>query len=249
MQRPSTPRTTLREILLAVLSELDSERLRVSHVLHDEVGQVLSAVGLHLDVLRLDLKKRVPDIAARTAGIQQILEGAVQQVRRLSYELSPVPVERAGLSAALKGLAARLRESCPGELRAECPDRLALPPPAALAMYRIAEMALDNAIRHSGARRIQLLVAERGGVRLEVRDNGRGFDLARERRRPSGLGLLRMEACARRGGLKLTLASAPGRDTIVKTVYKAQAEAAGKRTGNHRSGRAETGERPFDNGV
>jgi signal transduction histidine kinase len=164
----------------------------------------------------------------------------------LSYELCPVPVERAGLSAALKGLAARCQESYRGELTADCPDRLTIPPGVAAAMYRIAEKALDNAVRHSGARKIRLsLKASGGGARLEVRDDGRGFDVARARRRPAGLGLLLMEGYARQGGLKLALASAPDRDTIVRTVYRAETERTRKRNG--RSGRAGAEQRPADN--
>lgn len=212
-------------MLFRIVRERDAERSRLARLLHDEVGQVLSAVGLHLDVLRLDIQDRAPEIVDRTAEIQRILEGAMRQVRRLSYELCPEPVERAGLSVALRHLAGRARLSFFGALDADCPNSLDLPPAVSQALFRIAEQALDNAVRHSGAARIRVAVKKRRrGTTLEIRDNGRGFDPARARRRPAGLGLLLMEAYARDAGLALTITSAPGSDTIVRTEYPSGGE-------------------------
>jgi two-component system NarL family sensor kinase len=212
-------------MLFRIVRERDAERRRFARLLHDEVGQVLSAVGLHLDVLRLDLQDRAPEIVDRTAEIQRILEGAMRQVRGMSYELCPEPVERAGLCVALLHLADRARPSFPGALKADCPRSLDLPPAVALAMFRIAAQALDNAVRHSGAASIRVAVKKRRrGTTLEVRDNGRGLDPARARRRPAGLGLLLMEAYARDAGLTLTITSAPGSDTIVRADYPAGGE-------------------------
>ena len=67
------------------------ERERVCKVLHDEVGQVISAVGLQIELLRLDFEGQAPGIAARTAEIQQMLDGALTPLRRLVSELHPSP--------------------------------------------------------------------------------------------------------------------------------------------------------------
>ena len=217
MTEPARAQRSLRGMLLNTIRERDAERTRVSRLLHDEVGQVLSAVGLHLDVLRVDIKDRVPEIVGRTSEIQRILEGAVQQVRNLSYELCPEPVERAGLGVALRQLANRWRQSFSGELKVDCPNSLDLPSAAAVAMFRIAERSLDNAVRHSGAARIGMtLRASRSRTTLEIRDNGCGFDPAPVRRRPRGLGLPLMESYARDAGLAMEISSTPGRDTIVR---------------------------------
>ncbi len=206
------------------MRERETERARVSRVLHDEVGQILSAVGLQFDVLRLELRDKVPDIAARTTEIQSILENAVEQVRRLSHQLCPEPVERAGLACALRKLAGRRQQLTPAHVLVECSGATVLPGGVATALYRIAEQALDNAIRHSGARRIRISLRTNGsGTTLEVRDNGRGFDPARARRRPEGIGLMLMDSYADDFGLTLELASAPGRDTIVKASYETRA--------------------------
>ncbi len=70
------------------------DRKRISRVLHDEVGQVVSAVGLQLELLRMDFESREPEIAARVVAIQQSLESALAPLRRLTSELDAVP--RAG---------------------------------------------------------------------------------------------------------------------------------------------------------
>jgi signal transduction histidine kinase len=74
----------------------EEERTRISSILHDQVGQVMSAVGLQLELLRLDFEHRVPEIAARTAEIQHLLERALAHVRTLVSELNPEPLKGAG---------------------------------------------------------------------------------------------------------------------------------------------------------
>ena len=72
------------------------ERTRISRILHDQVGQVMSAVGLQLELLRMDFEHSVPEIAARTGEIQQLLERALVHVRTLVSELNPAPLKGAG---------------------------------------------------------------------------------------------------------------------------------------------------------
>jgi signal transduction histidine kinase len=75
--------------LAALTNAHQRQRERISRVLHDEVGQVMSAAGLELGLLRMDLADSVPEIGARTAAIQKLLERAMTRVRELSSELSP----------------------------------------------------------------------------------------------------------------------------------------------------------------
>jgi signal transduction histidine kinase len=77
----------------------DEERARISRILHDQVGQVMSAVGLQLELLRMDFEKAAPEISARTAEIQQLLERALVHVRTLVSELNPEPLKGAGSHA------------------------------------------------------------------------------------------------------------------------------------------------------
>src|SRR3954467_8002663 len=102
-----TPQQFLKRMIVSAINAREVESARVSKLLHDEVGQVLSAVGLQMDVLKLDYRGQIPEITERINEIQQILDTAVQQVRTLSYDLNPSIVERAGLHSALDRLIGR----------------------------------------------------------------------------------------------------------------------------------------------
>ena len=107
----------LKRMIVSAINAREVEFERVSRALHDEVGQVLSAVGLHLDVMKLDYKEQAPEIAGRVHEIQQILDRAITEVRALSYDLNPAVVERAGLQAALDRLVGRFRAEFKGSVR------------------------------------------------------------------------------------------------------------------------------------
>jgi two-component system vancomycin resistance sensor histidine kinase VraS/NarL family two-component system sensor histidine kinase LiaS len=90
------------------------------------------------------------------------------------------------------------------------------------ALYRIAEQALDNSVRHACGAPVEILLRpSRAGVVLEIRDEGAGFDVDQARSSSPGLGLILMEYQALRAGLDLSVTSAPGKGTIVKAVFRA----------------------------
>src|SRR5260370_828178 len=118
---------SLARLLVALVNERDLELARVSRLLHDEISQVLSAVGLQLDVMRMDFAPQVPEIAGRTAEIQRVLEQAIVHLRDLSYELNPSVVERAGLQSALDRLVGPIRQSFPRHIRLHSDARAPIP--------------------------------------------------------------------------------------------------------------------------
>src|SRR5262249_15697391 len=155
---------------------------------------------------RMDVEEKVPGIASRTAEIQSLLDGVVRRIRHLSYELNPEIVERAGLQSALDLLIGRFRRSFPGNLRLMYDTSVRILPPAAAAMERIAEEATLNAIRHAQCNLIEIAVKPtRLGPVLQVRDDGAGFDYKLAMRFPRGLGLLMMDHCARKAGLRFNI--------------------------------------------
>ena len=211
------PRHPLAHLLAAVINAQEQGGARVARLLHDEVGQILTAVGLQMDLMRMDLEAECPEIASRVVESQKILEQAVDQVRSLSYELHPGIVERAGLQAALDRLAGRYRKTPNITVRLMFDSSVRVPAEAAAAMYKIAECALENSVKHSQCRLIEILVRPgRGGVVLEVKDDGSGFDVGQATGNPAGLGLLLMNCYADQGSLELEIASTPGEGTIVK---------------------------------
>ena len=207
-------------LLAALIRAQEQEGTRAARLLHDEVGQILSAAGLQLDVLRMDVESGSPEIARRIMEIQEILEQAFEQVRALSYDLNPAAVGRAGLRTALEGLAGRYRERTSIPIHLAFDSSVRLPAERASRLYKIAECALDNAVKHSGCRQVELLVrAAEQGVALEVKDDGKGFRLHEVAARLSGVGLLLMQCYAEQSGADLTITSAPGKGTIVRAQY------------------------------
>ncbi len=207
-----------RNVALRAIEARDMERAALSRFLHDDIAQFLSGIGLQLDILKLDLEARVPEIGTRTAEIQEILEQVVTRIRDLSSDLNPKTVERAGLKNALDLLAGRYRRSFPGRIRMLFDCRHSVAPPLAELFYRIAEHAVDNAVTHSGGELVEILFRETSrALQLEVRDDGCGFNCNRtlEVGEESGLGFAIMQYYAARGGIRLKIGSKPGKGTVI----------------------------------
>jgi signal transduction histidine kinase len=209
----------LRYTVLGALKAQEFERRMVSQFLHDKIGQNLTAFGLQLDLIRMDLESVSPATSARVVEMQQVLEGMMQEVREYSYELNPSTVERAGLRPALDRLTARIRGRFTGTLRVNADPSLKLDPKIASAMYHIAQEAVENAVQHSSCSAIEIAVkSTRAGSSLEVRDNGRGFDPADTLGACRGLGLLSMEHYAAQAGLDLSIKSDRETGTVVRAL-------------------------------
>lgn len=184
----------------------------MSHILHDEIGQVLTAAGLELDLIVLDHGDAQPDLAAAVASVQKTLEHAFAKVRALSHQVHPDPVARFGFRPVLDRLLADARTRFDGEivLRVEG----AAPPaePLATALYECAAEALDNAIRHARATRIDIALLQQDVSQITVADNGSGFEL--ENAGP-GAGIFTFRYYQSVGMLYLKLESERGRGTSV----------------------------------
>ena len=215
----------LKRMIVSTINAREVESNRVSRLLHDDVGQVLSAVGLQLDVLKLDYREQLPEVVERVNEIQKMLDQAVQQVRALSYDLNPAVVERAGLQLALDRLVGRMRSQFSGSIRFLYGTSIRLPLPIANTWYKIAELALDNAVRHSKAPNIEVHVKSASSTSaLDVRDNGSGFSITEAKLQPAGLGLLLMEHYASQEPISIDIKSTPGKGTLVRSTYAPEVE-------------------------
>ncbi len=212
-----TAEQELRHSVLGALKAMEFERNTLSKFLHDSIGQNLTALGLQLDLIRMDLETSSPDLCARISEMQGVLEGIMEETREYSYELNPSAVERTGLRAALDRMAARLRQRFPGSLRLNVDPSLKLEPDIASALFHIAQEAVENSVQHAGCSAIEIAVkSSRSGTFLEVKDNGRGFDPGNLLSGRRGLGFLSMEHYAAQAGLDLAIASHPGAGTTVR---------------------------------
>lgn len=207
----------LRHTVLSALKSQEFERKMASKFLHDTVGQNLTALGLQLDLVRMDLEATHSEAHARLGEIQKVLETIMEDVRDYSYELNPSTVERAGLRSALDRLLTRMRDRFSGSLRLNVDPFLKLDPNVAPALYHIAQEAIENAVAHARCSSIEIAVrATRNGPMLEVRDNGHGFDPAEIASGRRGLGLLSMEHYAAQAGLNLNIVSDRASGTAVR---------------------------------
>jgi two-component system NarL family sensor kinase len=215
----------LRHAVLGALKAQEFQRTMVSRFLHDSVGQNMTALGLQLDLIRMDLESVSPDTCRRIGDIQKLLEEMMEKVREYSYELNPSTVERAGLRPALDRLAGRVRARFPGTLRLNVDPSLKLDPKLATALFQILQEGVENAVQHSGCSAIEIAVkSTRTGTVLEVRDNGRGFDPADLVSGRRGLGLLSMEHHAAQAGLELVITSTRETGTTVRAATGDAAE-------------------------
>src|SRR5258708_7257348 len=227
--REITPWTSaeqeLRHTVLSALKAQEFERAMVSKFLHDSVGQNLTALGLQLDLIRMDLESVSPATCRHIGQIQKLLEEMMESVREYSYELNPSTVERAGLRPALDRLAGRIRTRFPGSLPLNVDPSLKLDPKLASALFQILQEGVENAVQHSGCSAIEIAVkSTRTGTVLQVLDNGRGFDPADLVSGRRGLGLLSMEHYAAQAGLELAITSTRETGTTVRAATTEAAE-------------------------
>ena len=202
-----------------LLEVQEEERAELARELHDEVGQVLTAVRLHLKVVE---RGDAPEGSIGRA--LKAVEVAIKQVRSLSLNLRSPLLDELGLAAALRSLAQQYSQSARLRVSIDAPSgEMKLPRDVTAAAYRIAQEALTNAIRHAHARETVVCV-EPGVARLvlTVSDDGCGF-APEEARRRGGFGLRGMEERAKLAGGTLRVRSEPGKGTQVRAEFRLEA--------------------------
>ncbi len=186
-------RERMRRLASQVIAAQDEERARVARELHDSVAQTLAALVLQLSAAQR--KNEDPALTEQLDLVRSIAGEALEEVRLLSHTVHPRVLEDLGLPAALEWLARQTREAegLGIEVRASAvPDTL--PPVSAAALYRVAQEALRNAARHARARHVHIVLepAGDGMLRLDLSDDGVGFDVAAAEERRPGMGLFSM---------------------------------------------------------
>lgn len=194
------------------------ERNRLARDLHDAVTQTLFSASLISEVLPVLWERNENEGRKRLEEVRQLTRGALAEMRTLLLELRPSAIVEAELGQLLRQLAesinGRSRIPVSVEVSGDCP----LPNEVKVALYRIAQEALNNIAKHAGASEARVsLHCETGRVTLSVADNGRGYDMAVVR--PDSLGLGIMRERARDIGASLTTHSRIDRGTDVSVVW------------------------------
>jgi PAS domain S-box-containing protein len=196
------------------------ERAHLARELHDSVTQAMFSMTLLSRSIEILLAKDPAQVPERLAALRELQRDALAEMRALIFELRPGNIEEHGLIQALRTHSASLsgRVGLPVVVEAD-PDLALDRPPidVEVALYRIAQEALHNVVKHAGAREVRVGIGRvRQGVRMSVADDGRGFDPAAVR--DGHLGLAGMRARAERLGGELLVSSAPGQGTLIDVV-------------------------------
>jgi signal transduction histidine kinase len=203
----------------------EAERRHIARELHDEVGQVLTAVKIDLQSLRR--QSAMAPHAARLDENIETTQRALEQVRNLSLDLRPSMLDDLGLSAALEWYVQRLSQAARLKPELNLPsDAPRWAPTIEITCFRVAQEAMTNILRHANARHVWIdLQHSPVDLRLRVRDDGQGFDPAAARLRAAqtaaSVGLLGMAERVELAGGQLTIESAPGQGTSVEVTFNA----------------------------
>jgi signal transduction histidine kinase len=200
----------LEQLTRLLLRSQEDERRRIARELHDEAGQILTAVKIELD---LDGRREASDMVGR----------ALAQVRDLSNLLRPTVLDDLGLLPALRALTEDFGRRARIAAELSAPEVLpALAPEAQVAIYRVVQEALTNVARHAQARHARVgLQLESGRVRVRVEDDGHGL----HGELTPHLGLLGMRERVTALGGSLTVEPAPGTGLRVEAVIPLEAAA------------------------
>jgi PAS domain S-box-containing protein len=200
--------TERRDLEQALSAATERERGRIARELHDGLGQQLGGLLFLMNGLQRDLKSANSPQAEIAAQLSKELATAITQARNLSHELYAVPPQPDGLVQALDSLSERVSTSYGIASEFSSDTILVHDQTVASHLYRIAQEAVHNALKHGRAARITIqLVQQPAGIELRVRDNGVGFSPQQDSR---GLGLRTMEQRARLIGGLLKVQAQPG---------------------------------------
>jgi signal transduction histidine kinase len=209
----------LERLAARMVQQHETERRRLSRELHDETGQVFSAVRLKLGVLQEDVDA---ELAGRLDDALELMDTGIRSIRDVTNALRPSLLDDLGLLAALRALVADFGEQTGLYSRVSVPEELpALSDEAEVALFRALQEGLSNVARHADARSVTVrLRLQDGAIVLSVRDDGRGppaEDLGElARMGHMGLAGMRERISALGGTVRLNGAAAEGVDLVVR---------------------------------
>jgi signal transduction histidine kinase len=210
-------RTRMRALATAVIDAGDRERATLARELHDSTAQQLAALVLQLSVVARDCTD--PALQARLDGMREQAKATLEEVRLLAHTVHPRVLEDLGLAAALKKLGREVTDASGLDVEVTSTiDGQPIPPTAGAVLYRVAQAAVHNVVKHAGARHLDMSLTTKSGARdavLEIVDDGDGFDVEEAERRRPGMGLFTMRERVALVGGQFNVQSAPGAGTRI----------------------------------
>ncbi|MCA9913089.1 MAG: sensor histidine kinase, partial [Anaerolineae bacterium] len=176
VQQRSTQRGNL---LMHITNAQEAERQRIARELHDDTGQVLTALAMGLRGLAYHVEKNPERSVERLLNLEKITTSAIADLRHLINDLRPPQLDDMGLVPALRSMRDRLqsRDDSPIVSIHVHGDPIKMNPEAETTLYRIAQEAVTNAIKHADAKSIDVTLDFVGNCKLTIHDDGKGFDV------------------------------------------------------------------------
>ncbi len=209
------------EVLQKQILEIgEREQCRIGRDLHDGLGQHLTALELLSQTLVGKLKSAAPELVKGAEEVTRQIRETVRQTRLLSHNLSPVPLESDGLMIALAELAAGAHSLTGIACRFKSAEPVLLPDTnVATHLYRIAQEAVNNALKHSRTKRIDIaLTQQNGSWAMSIQDHGCG--LLADAEHSGGVGLRIMQYRAQLIGASLSIHSTPGKGVRITCAQR-----------------------------
>jgi two-component system sensor histidine kinase UhpB len=219
-------RVGARALAARILGAQEAERVRVSRELHDDTGQALTLLLVRLQIV--ENMSSEPEIRKELEELRELVGETLDGVRRLAVHLGPSVLEDLGLCAALEWLADRVRAETGlvVDLQLDCECGHASPE-VAVTIFRVAQEALTNVVRHARATRVEIrLQTGAGSLGLSIADDGAGFAVAEAQGRPTAsVGLFGMAERVALVGGSLEIDSSPGHGARVRASVPLREEA------------------------
>jgi two-component system sensor histidine kinase UhpB len=211
----------LRAISSQAIHAQEEERKRIARTLHDDIGQMLSVLIVSLERLEVQLPTGEIELKTRLAGIRELASNALLQLRTVIYDLRPVILDDLGLVPAIRWYARKHLEEAGVRAKVDAfMDDPSLTAQMNVTLFRIAQEAINNILRHAGAKSAEIRLQRRETcVCLEIQDDGYGFPISQvyeNALRQQHLGLLGMRERAELMGGTLQVESQPGCGAYLK---------------------------------
>ncbi len=219
LQRQQMELQFQKKMIEAALESQENERRRVAADLHDSIGAMLSTIRLSLIT---HVKRNEHDAESITES-KKMLDDTIDSVRRISRDLMPSTLEKFGLSLAVKEMCDRFQTTTSLPIVFEEIGKTPhLSKTRELMVFRIIQELLNNALKHSGASVLKVILKNSGNLDVIVEDDGAGFDLNEQQIEGKGLGLFNIENRARLAGGAVIFDSEVGKGSkiIISIPYE-----------------------------
>jgi two-component system sensor histidine kinase UhpB len=209
--------TQLRQLAQKIVSVQEEERRLISHELHDESGQALTALKMNLEAMRDQVPDELPRLRKSIDEAIVLTSETMSELRTLAHDLRPPSIDTVEVDSLLEGVCRDFRKRSLIAIRYFGDQAPPLEPAVSITFYRLLQEALTNIARHANATQVRVAFQQDAeALTLTVEDNGDGFDydatLAAQDR-SKGIGILGMEERLKTVGGRLEIHSAPGKGT------------------------------------